>query len=222
MEEREERRRMQELREQDKRQEEERERMLEKKQVCSPADVSSCVEGPCQEVLRASAAVIFRRRSSSGLKRSRSGGRRRSTWDSKRRSSSRTRESRRTCRRTRSDIRLVLSFRVFLSFCYKPVPHVVFSDPKSAAGLHRVHQGESGPHRPLLLFLGWGITLISVCRRLKWFSWRTWRLISGWGRRTPSPDCRTCCLKARLQVRTFSWINLFLLDFCFFQDTPKK
>lgn len=40
----------------------------------------------------------------------------------------------------------------------------------------------------------------SLCRALRWFSWRTWPLILGWGLRMPSPDCRTCWLQGPSQV----------------------
>lgn len=80
-EEREERKRMQELREQERRQEEERDRLQEQKQVrnsvLSPA-ISSNLLCPYEKMLRI-CACVFRRRWSVGPKRSRRGRRRRST-----------------------------------------------------------------------------------------------------------------------------------------------
>lgn len=78
MEEREERKRMQELREQERRQEEERERLLEQKQVTHTHQQVF----PLGVFLRVDAEILcwslFRRRTCSGLKRNRKNGRRRS------------------------------------------------------------------------------------------------------------------------------------------------
>lgn len=81
MEEREERKRMQELREQERRQEDERERLQEQKQVrdlvLSPALSPSVWR--YEESLRLCVSCVCRRRWSVGPKRSRKSGRRRST-----------------------------------------------------------------------------------------------------------------------------------------------